>query len=108
MNRNNEEIEIRELDDDDLDLPDAKEHYGEDFVGQDRPRFRADAMLEVDADGESISDTLDLGDADDDLEDSGLDFAGAFHDDLSDFSDDELFDGIDSSIDLANDDDLDF
>ena len=50
----------------------------------------------------------DLSDDDDDLDDSSLDLSAVFRDDDMDFADDDIFDGIDSSIDLTNDDDLDF
>ena len=109
LNRNNEEIEIRELDDDDMDLPDARDHFGDDFPDQDGPGFRADAMSEVDASGEIIDDHVDLGDDrddDDDIDDSHLDLNAVLRDELDDFDNDDLFDGIDSSIDLT--DDLDF
>lgn len=108
LNRNNEEIEIRELDDDDMDIPDVRERFGDDFPGQDGPGFRADAMSEVDASGEIIDDNIDLADddRDDDIDDSNLDLTAVLRNELDDFDDDDLFDGIDSSIDLA--DDLDF
>ena len=111
LNQNNEEIEIRELDDEDLDLPDAKDRFQDEFVGQDRPQFRADAMSEVDSTGEIINDTVGFEEDrdDEDIDDGNLDLSSVFHDDDMAFDDDDIFDGIDSSIDFAgNDDDLDF
>ena len=64
LNQNNEEIEIRELDDDDLDLPE-REEYEEELRGRDRPRFRSDAMIELDEDGEEVGDLLDIAAEDD-------------------------------------------
>ena len=111
LNQNNEEIEIRELDDDDLDLPGGRDDFGDEFRGQDKPQFRADAMLEVDAGGEHISDVVELEEAeteDDDFDESSLDLNSALADNFEDLSDDDLFGGLDSSIDLSDDDDLDF
>ena len=111
LNQNNEEIEIRELDDDDLDLPGGRDDFGDELHGQDKPQFRADAMLEVDAGGEHISDVVELEEAeteDDDFDESSLDLNSALADNFEDLSDDDLFGGLDSSIDLSDDDDLDF
>ena len=110
LNQNNEEIEIRELDDDDLDLPGGRDDFGDEFRGQDKPQFRADAMMEVDASGEHVSDVVDLEDAEpeEEIDDSALDLASALADDFEDLSDDDIFGGLDSSIDLHDDDDVDF
>ena len=112
LNQNNEEIEIRELDDDDLDLPGGRDDFGDEFRGQDKPQFRADAMMEVDASGEHVSDVVDLEDAEpeeeEEIDESALDLASALADDFEDLSDDDLFGGLNSSIDLSDDEDLDF
>ena len=107
LNRNDEEIEIRELDDDDMDVPD-REDFVEELRGPDKPQFRADTMVEVDAQGDQIDD-LDDGDEEDnglDIDDSNIDLSAALDDDLDSLGDD-VFDDLDSSIDLS-DDDMDF
>ena len=107
LNRNDEEIEIRELDDDDMDVPD-REDFVEELRGPDKPQFRADTRVEVDAQGDQIDD-LDDGDEEDDgldIDDSNIDLSAALDDDLDSLGDD-IFDDLDSSIDLS-DDDMDF
>ena len=107
LNRNDEEIEIRELDDDDMDVPD-REDFVEELRGPDKPQFRADTMVEVDAQGDQIDDLDDGDDGDDDLDidDSNIDLSAALDDDLDSLGDD-ILDDLDSSIDLS-DDDMDF
>ena len=64
----------------------------------------------MDASGEHVSDVVDLEDAEpeEEIDDSALDLASALADDFEDLSDDDIFGGLDSSIDLHDDDDVDF
>ena len=113
LNADNEEIEIRELDDDDLDLPEGREDFAEELRGPERPHYRADSMVAVDVNGEQIDepldDALDMAEEeiDDDIDDADLDFNEALGDDAGGFIGEDIFDGLDSTIDLG-DDDLDF
>ncbi len=112
LNRYNEEIEIRELDDDDLGLTE-KEDYNEDLGGRDKPRFRADAMIELDESGEEVGDVIDIGDEDGEEVDGDLVLGESdlglglddMEDDAEDLSDEDLAD-FDSNIDLDSDDDI--
>ena len=97
LNASNEEIEIRELDDD-LDLPGNKDDYDEDFRKPEKPQFRADAMIELDANGEEIGDVIDLdeeGDLDDDLDGDDLDLMDGLDLDDDEEEAEESYDDLD-------------
>ena len=102
LNANNEEIEIRELDDD-IDMPSGKDDFDDEFKRQEKPQFRADAMIELDADGEEVGDVLDIeeNDIDDDIDENDLDLMDGLG--LDDEDGDDIFDNETVADDLEED-----
>ncbi|HMM06782.1 MAG TPA: DNA-directed RNA polymerase subunit beta [Clostridiales bacterium] len=105
LNAKNEEIEIRELDDD-MDLPSGKEDFDEEFKKQDKPQFRADAMIELDANGEEVADVLNIeeNDFDDDIDENNLDLMDGLGLTEDDTEAEEVFDDGDTGADDSEED----
>lgn len=90
LSADDKEIEIRELDDD-IDGPPDRHDFDDEFGKDDRPRFRADAMIEVDDQGKEIGNFEGEEDIPEDLE-------------IDDLTIDDSLDVLDG---LGIDDDLD-